>query len=155
MAKSADVELTQLKMAIQYLMGLLEEGSLVEKYDKQTREEIAVVLDLLVQKVAGLPNDLPDHLVKATAVRAIVGASEQFSDVLQQEKEAEINRNMREAETTASIQGHMLGPWELVAGSELEYQATCRNCGGFVYVSHSSTYDLLLDTCRRVEIEKR
>ena len=155
MTKSADVELAQLKTSLHYFIGLLEEGSLVEEYDADTREEIAAVLKLMVDKVAGLPQDIPDHLVQATAIRSIVGASERHSSALSKEKEADLARNMREAEASASIQGHILGDWERVSGSEMEYQATCQNCGGFVYVSHTSMYDLLLDDCRKVELSTK
>ncbi|HEX6383321.1 MAG TPA: hypothetical protein VF177_01505 [Anaerolineae bacterium] len=81
MDKPAEVELAQLKEALTYPVGLLQEGSLMERYHDETRDEIADVL------------------------------------------------------------------WHLMA---MEYQATCAGCGGFVYVSHSSTYDLLLDDCERI-----
>lgn len=155
MSKSPEVELSQIKTAMHYLIGLLEEGSLVEPYDDATREEIATVLKLLLDKIADLPTGIPDHLVQATAIRSIVGASERHSSALSKEKEADLARNMREAEASASIQGHILGDWERVSGSEMEYQATCQNCGGFVYVSHTSMYDLLLDDCRKVELSTK
>ncbi len=151
MSKSAKVELEQLKTATKYLVGLLEEGSLVVRYDKDTREEIATVLELLLEKVEGLPVDIPENLVQAAAVRSIIGASEKFTQTERDEEKEELSRRMREAEAAASIQGHILGEWERVAGSDLEYQATCLNCGGFVYVSHVSTYNLLTDGCVRAQ----
>ncbi len=152
MSKAVEVELAQLKTSINYLVGLLEEGSLVERFDKSTREEIAFVLQLLLSKVKDLPSNIPEHLVQATAVRAIIGASEKFTKVEQADEEEHIARNMREIEAAASIQGHDLGEWEEVAGSAIEYQATCRQCGGFVYVNQVSAYNLLTDDCVRVQM---
>lgn len=148
MDKSADVELAQFKTAVHYFVGLLEEGSLVKNYDASTRDEIAVVLELLIEKVEGLPVEVPENLVQAAVVRSIVGAAERLR---LQESEAFFARQMREADATASIHGHTLSGWEQVTGEEgVEYQAACQNCGGFVYVSLSGTYNLLLDSCERV-----
>ncbi|MCA9923540.1 MAG: hypothetical protein KC419_20565 [Anaerolineales bacterium] len=151
--KSPETELEQLKAAVHYLVGLLEEGSLVMRYHKDTREEIAEVLEHLIRKVEGLPEGVPDNLVQATAVRAVVEASDKFNQVLESEKQEMLARHTREAEVAASIHGHQLGPWEQVPGSDMEYQATCQMCGGFVYVSHDSTYNLLLDACERIRLE--
>jgi hypothetical protein len=148
MSKSADVELAQLKTAVHYFVGLLEEGSLVKNYDSSTRDEIAEVLELMLEKVEGLPDEVPEHLVQAAVVRSIVGAAERLR---LQESEAFFSRQMREAEAAASIHGHILTDWEQVPGEEgVEYQAACKECGGFVYVSLSGTYNLLLDSCERV-----
>jgi len=152
-SKAPENELTQLKTAVRYLIGLLEEGSLVMRYHKKTREEIAEVLRHLLQKVAGLPDEVPENLVQATAVRAIVEASDKYNHLQMSEKEEMLARYTREAEVNASIHGHRLGPWEQVPGSEMEYQATCLNCGGFVYVSHDSKYNLLLESCERIHLE--
>ncbi len=149
MSKSAEVELTQLKHAISYLVGLLEEGSLVDRYDKNTREEIASVLQMLVSKVADLPDTIPEHLVQAATVRSIIAAKEKHAEIHLSEEEENLARHMREIEAAASIQGHTLGEWERVSGSKLEYQATCRDCDGLVYISHASTYNLLIDGCVR------
>ncbi|MCZ7669639.1 MAG: hypothetical protein M5U34_21915 [Chloroflexi bacterium] len=65
MSNSAEIELTQLKTAVHYFISLLEEGSLVKNYDETTRNEIAQVLDLLVEKVGGLPEGVPENLVQA------------------------------------------------------------------------------------------
>jgi hypothetical protein len=153
-SKSAETELKQLKTAVHYLVGLLEEGSLVTRYDKETREEIADVLEHLLGKVQGLPDEVPENLVQATAVRAIVEASERFTQKAASEKEEHLARHRREAEVAASIHGHEISVWEQVPGSFMEYQATCKKCGGFVYVSHDSTYNLLLETCERVRFEE-
>ena len=153
-SKDPAQELTQLKTAVSYLIGLLEEGSLVMRYQKETREEIADVLNHLIQKVEGLPDGLPENLVQATAVRAIVEASDKFNQMQMSEREEKLARYMREAEVAASIHGHVLGPWEPVPGSEMEYQATCKNCGGFVYVSHESKFNLLLESCERIHLEE-
>jgi hypothetical protein len=148
MSKSADVELSQLKTAVNYFVGLLEEGSLVKNYDATTRDEIAEVLALMVDKVADLPEDVPENLIQAAVVRSIVGAAERLR---LQESEDFFTRQMREAEAAASIHGHTLSEWEQVPGEEgVEYQAACKECGGFVYVSLSGTYNLLLDSCERV-----
>lgn len=143
-------KLEQLKRALHYLVSLLEEGSLVERYDRETREEIADVLRLLVEKVDDLPLSVPENLVKATAVRAIIGASEKSNLADLADRRAKLERHQREVEASASIQGHLLGEWEQVKGSEMEVQATCQVCGGFVYVSDASVYNLLLDDCQRM-----
>lgn len=150
MSKNAETELAHLKTALSYLIGLLAEGSLVPRYDKETREEISEVLGHLMVKVAGLPPGIPENLVQATAVRAIVEAADKHSLTEQEIREEDLSRHMREAEVAASIHGHILGPWEQVTGSDMEYQATCRQCGGFVYVSHTNIYNLLLDSCERL-----
>jgi len=150
MSKSAEIELAQFKTAINFIIGLLEEGSLVARYDKGTREEIAAVLQLLLHKIAVLPEATPENLVQAVAVRAITGASETAARIGEDEEKELLARKMREVDAAASIQGHMLGQWERVPGSELEYQASCANCGGFAYVSHANTYNLLSDSCQNV-----
>jgi hypothetical protein len=150
MSDQEKVKLDQFKTALQYLVGVLEEGSLVERYHQETREDIANVLRLLVEKVDDLPLNVPEHLVNAAAVRAIIGASEKSNLAEQVAKRKKLERNQREVETSASLQGHSLGEWEQVKGSEMEYQATCMTCGGFVYVSDVSVYNLLLDTCKRL-----
>ena len=148
MNKSAEIELAQLKTAVHYFVGLLEEGSLVKNYDSATRDEIAQVLELMLEKVEGLPDEVPENLVQASVVRSIVGAAERLR---LQESEAFFSRQMREAEAAASIHGHILSEWEQVPGAGgIEYQAACTACGGFIYVSLSGTYNLLLDSCERV-----
>lgn len=150
MSNVAEVELAQLKEALRYLAGLLQEGSLVERYHKETREEIADVLWHLLSKVEGLPEGVPKRLVQAAAVRAVIAAADGRSVNAKEEKQEALFRHMREAEASASVRGHSLSEWEVVPGSDMERQASCAGCGGFVYVSHSSTYDLLLDDCERV-----
>ena len=150
MSQPDAAKLEQLKSALHYLVSLLEEGSLVERYDQNTREEMASVLRLLVEKVDDLPLGVPDNLVHATAVRAIIGASEKSNLAALANRREKLERNQRQVEASASIQGHLLSQWEQVKGSELEFQATCRVCGGFVYVSDSSVYNLLLDDCQRI-----
>ncbi len=148
MSNSAEIELTQLKTAVHYFISLLEEGSLVKNYDETTRNEIAQVLDLLVEKVGGLPEGVPENLVQAAVVRAIVGAAERLR---QQETDARFTRQMREVEASASIHGHTLGEWEQGLGEEgVEFQISCQECGGFVYVTRSGIYNLLLGSCERV-----
>ncbi|MFO7683576.1 MAG: hypothetical protein R6X34_26380 [Chloroflexota bacterium] len=149
MSKPAEIELMHLKKAIRYLVGLLEEGSLVTNYDTNTRIEIAEVLDLMADKVEDLPEEVPDNLVQAAVVRAIVGAAERLR---KQETAVFFSRQMREAEAIASIHGHMLSGWEQVASDEgVEFQAACKECGGFIYVTRSGAYNLLLDSCERVK----
>ncbi|MFQ5398584.1 MAG: hypothetical protein ACE5E7_03205 [Anaerolineae bacterium] len=152
MAKPAATELAQLKTAVNYLIGLLEEGSLVMQYDRATREELALVLCLLLEKVEGLPDGTPENLVRAAAVRAIIGAAEKNADSQRKDMAESLARHMREAETAASIQGHRLGEWEEVSAADMEYLATCRDCGSFVYVSHASIYDLLVEGCSRSQV---
>ena len=150
MAKTAEVELAQLKTAVRYLAGLLNEGTLLDRFEPTTREELAAILNLLVQKVEGLPAAIPENLVQATAVRAIVDAADQHSATEQDDRQDNLQRHMSQAETRASINGHTLGEWEKVGGSDNEYQATCQGCGGFVYVSYVDIYDLLLPDCERI-----
>lgn len=152
MSKSADVELAHLKTAIKYLIGLLEDGTLIARYDKATRVEIGIALNHLLHKVEDLPVNVPERLVQAAAVRSIIEASEGYYAAAQMEMQENLELHMRQAEAGASIHGHTLSEWERVSGSDLEYQATCKMCGGFVYVSHNSTYNLLLDMCERVHI---
>jgi hypothetical protein len=151
--KSAEIELAQLKTAVNYLIGLLEDGSLIARYDKATRIELAVALNHLLHKVEDLPDAVPERLVQAAAVRAIIEASEGYYTAAQAELQENLELHMRQVEATASIHGHLLTAWEQVSGSDLEVQASCKTCGGFVYVSYSSTYNLLLDTCERVHVD--
>lgn len=153
MSNSAETELKQLKLAIRYLIGLLEEGSLVPRYDEPTRREIGVVLQHLLHKVEGLPDGVPDNLVQGTAVRALVEAASDHDEAAQQEQADSLERNMCEAEAWASIHGHQLEPWEQVTGSDMEFQTSCETCGGFIYVSHNSSYNLLLEACERIKQE--
>ncbi len=150
MSDKVDIHLNHLESALNYFIGLLEDGELVPRYDEDTRKEIADALYHLMKKVADLPDDVPENLVQATAVRAIVEAQETFNKMEQADRAEQLSLNMREEEASASIHGHVLTEWEVVSGSDMEYQASCRNCGGFVYVSHSSKYNLLLDSCERV-----
>ena len=150
MSQTEQTKLEQLELALHYLVSVLEEGSLVKRYDKDTRESLADVLRLLVEKVNDLPSNVPDNLVQATAVRAIIDASEKSNVAEMKARQEKLERHQREVEASASIQGHLLGDWEMVKGSDMEYQATCQVCGGFVYVSDDSVYNLLLDTCQRL-----
>jgi hypothetical protein len=150
MSHKPDVHLKHLEAALNYFIGLLEDGSLVPRYDEATRREIADALFHLMKKVDGLPDKVPDNLVQAAAVRALVEAAESYERMAQADREEHLTLNMREEEAAASIHGHILNKWEQVSGSDMEYQASCRNCGGFVYVSHSSRYNLLLDSCERL-----
>ncbi len=150
MSDKVDLRLQHLELALNYFIGLLEEGSLVPRYHEDTRKEIADALYHLLQKVDGLPDDVPDNLVQASAVRAIVEAAESYNKVEMVERKEQLALHMREEEAAASIHGHVLTEWEIVSGSDMEYQASCINCGSFVYVSHSSKYNLLLDLCERI-----
>jgi hypothetical protein len=150
MSHIPDVHLKHLEAALNYFIGLLEDGSLVPRYDENTRREIADALYHLMKKVDGLPDKVPDNLVQAAAVRALVEAAESYERMAQADREEHLTLNMREEEAAASIHGHILTEWERVSGSDMEYQASCKNCGGFVYVSHSSRYNLLLDSCERL-----
>ncbi|MCC6605270.1 MAG: hypothetical protein IT327_18830 [Anaerolineae bacterium] len=151
MTNPAETELRHLKTAVRYLIGLLEEGSLVPRYDEATRKEIGVVLQHLLHKVEDLPEGVPDNLVQGTAVRALVEAAADHDEAARQEQTDALERQMCEAEAWASIHGHLLEGWEPVAGSVMEYQTSCQTCGGFVYVSYNSSYNLLLETCERIK----
>lgn len=153
MTNSPETELRHLKTAVRYLIGLLEEGSLVTRYDAETRQEIAVVLQHLLHKVEDLPDGVPDNLVQGTAVRALVEAAAEHDEAARQEQTVALERQMCEAEAWASIHGHQLEAWEPVTGSAMEYQIACKACGGFIYVSYNSSYNLLLETCERIKQE--
>ena len=150
MSDKVDIHLKHLESALNYFIGLLEDGELVPRYHEDTRKEIADALYHLLKKVADLPDEVPENLVQASAVRAIVEAAESYNKLEMADREEQLVLNMREEEAAASIHGHVLTEWEIVSGSDMEYQAACKNCGGFVYVSHSSKYNLLLDSCERV-----
>lgn len=57
-----------------------------------------------------------------------------------------LRANMLEAQAVAALGGHRLGEWE-----ELEdntgFQAACSACDGSVFVSTSTLYSILADTC--------
>jgi len=147
MTKPAEIELEQLKAAVDYLASVLEEGSLVAHYDSPMREEVADILRLLLKKVVGLPAGVPEHLVQAATIRAIIGAADCAQQELYREDSDKLRHNMRQAEVVASLQGHTLGPWQpsLDPDAEQEFFAVCLECGGSVNVSPHSTYDLLTD----------
>ncbi len=153
MTNPAETELKHLKTAVRYLIGLLEEGSLVPRYDEATRKDMGLVLQHLLHKVEGLPEGVPDNLVQGTAVRALVEAATEHDEAAQKDQADSLERQMCEAEAWASIHGHLLEPWEQVTGSVMEYQTSCESCGGFVYVSYNSSYNLLLETCERIKPE--
>jgi hypothetical protein len=152
MSRSPELELQHLKTAINFLVGFLEDGSLVPHYDVETRRELGEALNHMLHKLEGLPEEVPDRLVQAVVVRAISEASEHHNQVEKMEKSQKLELNMREAEVSASLHGHDLGQWVQVSGSDMEFQATCQGCGGFVYVSYNSTYNLLLDSCERIHL---
>lgn len=152
MYKSAEEELAQLKTAVRYFIGLLEDGTLIGRYDTATRSEIAVALNHLLHKVESLPVQVPERLMQAAAVRAIIEAAEAYDKAARQETEEMVELHMRQVEAAATVRGHVLGVWEQVPSTNLEYQISCVNCGGFVYISHKNIYNLLLDSCERVHI---
>lgn len=141
MSKSGDEKYEQLKTAVSFLSAMLEEGSLVARYQKETREEIADVLRIVVEKVEGLPEGCPQQLVESVAVRAIVDASEIFRRDEESIKRNKIEKRMREAEMAARLKGLELNQWEQIGA--WEYQSSCEGTEGFVYVTPESTYDLL------------
>lgn len=141
MSMTTDEKYDNLKTSIAFFSSMLEEGSLVDRYEQETREEIADVLRLLVEKVEGLPVGCPRQLVEATAVRAIVDASEFHRKNDEEDKRVKIERRMREAEMAARLKGLELNEWEQIGA--WEYQSGCNDVDGFVYVSPDSTFDLL------------
>lgn len=150
MNKLADVELHQLKTALSYLAGLLEEGSLFEEYNAEERQAMAHVLDSLLAKVAKLPAETPDYLVQATAVQAVANARQSFSEADPNEHMTLRQNRMREAEVAANLQGHQLGDWQPVVQDDMQLGAKCKFCEGFVYVSYDTTYNLLSEACNRM-----
>lgn len=153
MQKSAEEALAQLKTAVSYFIGLLEDGTLIGRYDATTRSEIAMALTHLLHKVETLPANVPERLMQAAAVRAIIEAAEAYDKAAKLETEEAIALHMRQVEAAATVRGHVLGVWEQVPSTQLEYQISCLNCAGFVYISHKNIYNLLLDSCERVHID--
>lgn len=149
MAKSPDIGLEQLQTAVSYLAWVFEEGSLVAHYDKVLRQEIALTLNILLDKVNGLPDEIPRHLVQAAAVRAIVSASEKMKVGDVDTSHVDLEQNMRQAELKMGVQGHILSEWQptSAADGEMEYEATCKYCGGVVYANQSSFYTFMTDEC--------
>jgi hypothetical protein len=152
MSKTAEIELQQLKTALSYLAGLLDEGSLLAEYDAGMRQAMAHVLDLLLTKVANLPAGTPEYLVQATAVQALASATEQFDEAEPEDRQLRRQHRMREAEVAAAIQGHQLGEWQQISqsDSDMEFGAKCKFCEGFVYVNYDTTYNLLSEACSRL-----
>ena len=132
----------QLQTAVSYLSSVLDEGSLVPRYDEATRREIAAALIALLEKVANLPDGTPEHLVQATAVRAIIQAQEQ---VEQNQMTGDPESNKRKAELAFGVQGHHLGDWS--SDDDLEYEAICVHCQGVVYANASGFYGFRLKNC--------
>ncbi len=152
MNKPAEIELAHLKTAVFYLSGLLEEGSLVPQYDTATRQEIALALQALLEKVSGLPTEVPENLVRASAVRALIVAGEKMKQSGEAGLASDLGHRMREAEVAASLHGHTLNSWQKVSSSDMEYVATCPTCDGVVYVSHNNTYSLLTEQCEPLDL---
>lgn len=149
MAKSTEVKVEQLETAVAYLAWVFEEGSLVAHYSPHLRREIALILNILLDKVNGLPDEVPRHLVQAAAVRAIVNANEKMNEGNGTNSHADLEQNMRKAELKVGVQGHMLGEWQptSTADGETEYEATCKYCGGIVYANQVSFYTFMTDEC--------
>lgn len=148
--KPAEIELAQLKTAVFYLAELLEEGSLVQRFDTATRLEVALTLEFLLDKVAGLPQNVPPNLVQAAAVRALIAANDKLKPGAEIALAADLAHHQHEAQAAASLHGHTLGSWQQLSGSDLEYEAVCQLCGSVVYVSHTSIYSLLPENCVQV-----
>lgn len=149
MSKPASVELVQLKQAVSYLASVLEEGSLVEHYDRSMREEMATILQLLLANVAGLPVNVPTNLVEAAAVRALIGAAEKAVEAGQEKARKQLYHEMRQAEVAAELRGHRLGDWQPIGDPDdgPEYEAICQDCGGITYVNSTIAYSLMPDSC--------
>lgn len=57
-----------------------------------------------------------------------------------------LRENMVEAQIVAALGGHLLESWEPSSDTD-GFQATCSACGGSVFVSPSTIYSILTDTC--------
>ena len=136
----------QLQTAVSYLSAVLDEGSLVPRYDAATRREIAIVLLSLLEKVDNLPDGTPEHLVQATAVRAIIHAQEQVEQHL---VTGDVESNKHKAELAFAMQGHQFGTWHTNDGEE--YEATCIHCQGVAYANASGFYGFRLQECNEKE----
>ena len=62
-----------------------------------------------MHKVEDLPENVPERLVQAAAVRAVIEAAEGYYEAEQAEMQENLELHMREAEAAASIHGHVLG----------------------------------------------
>lgn len=131
-----------LKTAVSYLASVLDEGSLLPRYDEATRREIAIVLTDLLEKVDHLPAHTPEHLVQATAVRAIIHAQERIE---QNKATGDPEANKQKAELAFSVQGHHLGEWQTNDGKE--YEAICTHCQGIAYANANGFYGFQLKNC--------
>lgn len=149
MGDFGEMKLAQMVTAVSYLADVLEEGSLVERYDAATREEMALVLRLLLEKVGSLPQETPSHLVQAAAVRAIIAASEEMAAAARQQTLDRMEKLMREATTAAALQGHSLGEWAPTAAGDMRYMAACQVCRGVLYVNEEKLYSLLPEICKK------
>ncbi|MEM7336773.1 MAG: hypothetical protein AAF490_32170 [Chloroflexota bacterium] len=141
MSKQSHNQYDKLKTSLTFLSAMLEEGSLVRRYHKETREELADVLRILIEKVEGLPDGCPQQLIESTAVRAIIDASEEYRKGEEEVKMKQIEKRMREAEMSARIKGFELNEWEQIGA--WEFQSSSKEVEGFVYVTPESTYDLI------------
>ncbi len=156
MSKPAEIELAQLKAAVDYLASVFEEGSLAAQYDPTMRAQVADILRLLLKKVSDLPEGIPEHLVQAAAVRALIGATDERVEALYNEDSEKLRHNMHQARVAATLQGHTLGPWQPRSdpGVDQEFFAVCQGCGGIVNVNPHSTTDLMTDHAARSNEEK-
>ena len=57
-----------------------------------------------------------------------------------------LRANVLDAQAAAALGGHQLGEWEELEDNK-GFQATCSACGGSVFVSDSTLYSILADTC--------
>ena len=63
--------------------------------------------------------------------------------------EERLKENVLHCQAEAALQGHDLGPFELVKDSGLiGYQARCKRCGRTTYASAVIVYSVLEDTCK-------
>ena len=85
-------------------------------------------------------------LVYLLSQKRIQGLNALLSHELTEDENINLRANMLEAQASAALGGHQLGEWEELEDNE-GFQATCSACGGSLFVSDSTLYSILADTC--------
>lgn len=86
------------------------------------------------------------RLVNQIARRRLEQIRDASVSLLDPDADARLKANMLEIQVEASLAGHDLGGWEATEDGT-GYQAVCRRCRLSVYVSDSTVYSLLDETC--------
>lgn len=85
-------------------------------------------------------------LVNLLAQKRIQNLNAVLSLELTNAENSVLRANLLEAQAAAALGGHQLGEWEEVEETG-GFQAICSACGNSVFVSASTLYSILADTC--------